>query len=142
MAGNIEYFEPNGMARPGGHYSHAVKVGDLIFVAGQLPITADGTRLVDQDFPAQVRQVLANLAAALEAAGSSTEGLVHVRVYVVDIGDWPIFDKLYSEWVGTIRPARAVVPVPTLHYGFRIEIEAMAATTVNRMIEKPESTAA
>jgi enamine deaminase RidA (YjgF/YER057c/UK114 family) len=79
-----------------------------------------------KDFQTQVRQALANLATALEAANSAVDKLIHVRVYVTDINDWPAFDKLYSEWIGAVRPARAVVPVQTLHYGFRVEIEAVA----------------
>ena len=126
MAGDIDYLEPHGMAAPGGHYSHAVRAGAFVFVSGQLPISANGTRLADEDFQTQVRQALANLATALEAANSAVDKLIHVRVYVTDINDWPVFDKLYSEWIGAVRPARAVVPVPTLHYGFRVEIEAVA----------------
>lgn len=117
------------MAPAGGHYSHAVRSGDLVFLSGQLPISPDGRRLTDKNFEAQARQVLANLAAALRAAGGSVAELVQVRVYVVDINDWPLFDRLYSEWMGRHRPARAVVPVPALHYGFRIEVEAVAAVT-------------
>jgi reactive intermediate/imine deaminase len=126
MAGDIDYLEPHGMAAPGGHYSHAVRAGAFVFVSGQLPISATGARLADKDFQTQARQALANLATALEAANSAVGKLIHVRVYVTDINDWPVFDKLYSEWIGTVRPARAVVPVPTLHYGFRVEIEAVA----------------
>jgi reactive intermediate/imine deaminase len=114
------------MAAAGGHYSHAVRAGALVFVSGQLPIAADGARLADEDFQTQARQALANVAAALAAANSTVDRLIHVRVYVTDIDDWPVFDKLYSEWIGAVRPARAVVPVPALHYGFRIEIEAVA----------------
>jgi reactive intermediate/imine deaminase len=116
------------MAAPGGHYSHAVRAGAFVFVSGQLPIAADGARLADKDFRTQARQALANLAAALAAANSAVDRLIHVRVYVTDIDDWPAFDELCSEWIGAVRPARAVVPVPALHYGFRIEIEAVAAT--------------
>jgi len=126
MAGDIDYLRPQGMAAPGGHYSHAVRAGAFVFVSGQLPIAADGVRLADKDFQTQARQALANLAAALAAANSAVDRLIHVRVYVTDIDDWPAFDKLYSEWIGAVRPARAVVPVPALHYGFRIEIEAVA----------------
>jgi enamine deaminase RidA (YjgF/YER057c/UK114 family) len=67
-----------------------------------------------------------NLTAALPSANSTVDRLIQVRVYVTDINDWPVFDKIYSEWIGAVRPARAVVPVPALHYGFRIEIEAVA----------------
>lgn len=128
MAGDIDYLEPRGMAAPGGHYSHAVRAGAFVFVSGQLPISADGARLADEDFQTQARQALANLATALAAANSAVDRLIHVGVYVTDINDWPVFDKLYSEWIGAVRPARAVVPVPVLHYGFRVEIEAVAGT--------------
>jgi 2-iminobutanoate/2-iminopropanoate deaminase len=128
MAGDIQSVAPQGMAAPGGHYRHAVKAGGLVFLSGQLPIAADGTPLVEGDFATQVRQVFANLAAALLSAGSTPADLVQVRVYVTDINDWPVFDTLYAEWIGGNRPARAVVPVQALHHGFRIEIEGVAQT--------------
>jgi 2-iminobutanoate/2-iminopropanoate deaminase len=115
-----------GNAAPGGHYSHAVVAGGFVFVAGQLPIAADGTRLVQAGFAEQVQQVLANVDAALVAAGSSRERLVQVRVYVTDIDRWPEFNTLYAAWLGEHRPARAVVPVPTLHFGLQVEVEAVA----------------
>ena len=117
---------PAGLAEPGGHYSHAVSAGGFVFVAGQLPVQADGARLNQAPFEAQARQVLANVAAALRGAGSSIDKLVQVRVYITDIALWPAFNTLYAQWAGTARPARAVVPVPQLHYGFQIEVEAMA----------------
>lgn len=127
MAGERrEVPHPDGMARPGGHYSHAVAGGGLVFVAGQLPIAPDGTKLSDAPFEQQAAQVLANVAAALRGAGSDIDQLVQVRVYLTDIGDWPAFNALYAAWIGDTKPARAVVPVPLLHYGFRLEIEAVA----------------
>lgn len=127
MAGERrELAHPDGMARPGGHYSHAVIGSGLVFVAGQLPIAADGTKLSDASFEQQAAQTLANVAAALRGAGSDVDRLVQVRVYLTDIGDWPAFNALYAAWIGDTKPARAVVPVPLLHYGFRLEIEAVA----------------
>jgi reactive intermediate/imine deaminase len=117
---------PETMAAPGGHYSHAVKANGFVFVSGQLPIARDGSKLVDATFEQQARQTLDNVAAALKAAGSAVDRLVQVRVYVTDIASWPAFNATYAKWVGTSRPARAVVPVPLLHYGFKIEIEAVA----------------
>ncbi|MEO8635711.1 MAG: RidA family protein [Gemmatimonadales bacterium] len=117
---------PEGMARPGGHYSHAAVGAGLVFVSGQLATTPAGIRLNDQPFDTQVNQTLANVAAALAGAGSSIEKLLSVRVYLADIEDWAAFNVLYAAWAGNARPARAVVPVPALHYGFRIEIEAVA----------------
>jgi len=116
---------PSGMAAPGGHYSHAVKANGFVFVSGQLPIAPDGKRLADAPFEAQARQVLANVGAALSGAGSSVERLVQVRAYLTDIGDWAAFNTIYAEWAGSARPARCAVPVPALHYGFRIEVEAV-----------------
>ena len=127
MAGEpIELLRPSRMAAPGGHYSHGVVAGNLLFVSGQLPITAEGRRLSEADFATQTRQVFANLDAVLAARGLSRERLVQVRVYVTDIADWPEFNALYAEWIGAHRPARAVVPVPTLHFGLRLELEAVA----------------
>ncbi len=118
--------QPEGLAPPGGHYSHAVVAQGLVFVAGQLPIDANGHKLSEASFEDQVRQVLHNLQTALRGAGSSKEKLVQVRVYVTDITLWPAFDQLYAQWLGTHRPARAVVPVPCLHHGLLIELEATA----------------
>lgn len=127
MAGERrEVFHPDGLARPGGHYSHAVVGGGLVFVAGQLPIAPDGMKLAAAPFDQQAAQTLANVAAALRGAGSSVDKLVQVRVYLVDIADWAAFNALYAAWIGDAKPARAVVPVPALHFGFRIEIEAVA----------------
>ena len=123
----IQRINPDTLAAPGGHYSHAVIAGGLVFVSGQLPITPSGEKLNQACFANQARQVLANVSAALAAAGTGVAQLVQVRVYVTDIGHWPAFNEIYAQWAGDTRPARAVVPVPLLHHGFQIEIEALAA---------------
>lgn len=117
---------PSELAAPRGHYSHAVAGAGLVFVSGQLPVSADGQLLADAPFEAQARQVLHNVDAALRSAGSSVDKLLQVRVYVTDIALWPAFNAIYAQWCGKARPARAVVPVPQLHYGFLIEVEATA----------------
>jgi 2-iminobutanoate/2-iminopropanoate deaminase len=126
MTAEIVHMSPANMAPPGGHYSHAVTAGGLIFISGQLPIKSDGAKLVEAPFEEQARQVLDNVARALLAAGSTIDRLVQVRVYVTNIDSWPAFNAIYAEWAGASRPARAVVPVPHLHYGFHIEVEAIA----------------
>lgn len=126
MASDIILVNPGIMAAPGGHYSHAVKANGFVFVAGQLPIAPDGTKLASSSFEQQAWQTLANVASALDGSGSKIERLVQVRVYVTDITLWPAFNAIYAQWIGSARPARAVVPVPELHYGFKIEIEAVA----------------
>ena len=117
---------PAGMAAPKGHYSHAAKGAGLVFVSGQLPVAADGTVLHDADFEVQARQALANVAAALRGAGSDIDKLLQVRVYITDIALWPAFNAVYAQWCGSARPARAVVPVPALHHGCGLEVEALA----------------
>ncbi|CAB3645141.1 RidA family protein [Paraburkholderia rhynchosiae] len=117
---------PTTLAKPGGHYSHVAVANGFVFVSGQLPIDARGEKLSGASFEAQAEQVLANVQAALECVGSSVAQLVQVRVYIVDIEHWASFNQIYARWAGEARPARAVVPVPQLHYGFEIEVEATA----------------
>ncbi|MGF6938282.1 reactive intermediate/imine deaminase [Paraburkholderia sp. UCT70] len=117
---------PAALAKPGGHYSHVAVANGFVFVSGQLPINAQGEKLADASFDAQAEQVLVNVKAALESVGSSVAQLVQVRVYVVDVEHWTSFNQIYAGWAGEARPARTVVPVPQLHYGFKIEVEAVA----------------
>jgi reactive intermediate/imine deaminase len=117
---------PSALAKPGGHYSHVAVANGFVFVSGQLPIDPQGDKLNDAPFDMQAEQVLANVRAALESVGSSVAQLAQVRVYVVDVENWASFNQIYARWAGDARPARAVVPVPQLHYGFKIEVEATA----------------
>ena len=130
MAGEIEprpvRVDVPALAKPGGHYSHAVCGGGLVFVSGQLPIRPDGLRLTDANFEDQARQTLSNVEQALLASGSDIPKLLQVRVYLDDVDNWPAFNALYAAWAGSALPARAIVPVPALHFGLKIEIEATA----------------
>ena len=110
-----------------GHYSQAVVHAGLAYVSGQLPIVpADPERRLE-GFEAQARQVIANVLAVVEAAGSSRERIVRATVYIADIAQWPAFNAIYAEMMGGHRPARTVVPVAQLHYGYLVEMEAIAA---------------
>ena len=126
VAGLPRPIQPAGLATPGGHYSHAVVANGFVFVSGQLPIASDGTKLIDASFTDQAKQVLNNVRVALEAAGSSVERLVQVRVYVDDLANWSAFNAVYADWAGSAKPARAVVPTGPLHFGFKVEVEAVA----------------
>ena len=127
MAGNLpRYVNPDANAKPGGHYSHGTVSNGFVFVSGQLPITKDGSKLNEASFGDQARQVLANVEAILKASGSGIDRLVQVRVYVDDAANWPEFNTIYAQWAGDSRPSRAVVPTPGLHYGFQLEVEAVA----------------
>lgn len=118
--------DPDTVARPGGHYSHATIAQGLVFVSGQLPITAEGVKLVDAGFEQQAEQVLANVRNILLACGSDVDRLVQVRVYIDDVANWPAFNAVYARWAGDAKPARAVVPTGALHFGLKVEVEAVA----------------
>ncbi len=117
---------PAGLATPGGHYSHVAIGNGMVFISGQLPIDAQGRKLTDAAFDVQARQVLVNVEAALAGAGSGIGKLLQVRVYLTDVACWPAFNDIYARWAGHARPARAVVPVPALHFGLQVEVEATA----------------
>lgn len=120
------FLNPEGVAKPGGHYSHVAVVNGMVYLAGQLPITATGEKLVDAPFEQQAGQVLANVRTLLEGTGSGIAQLVHVRVYLDDIANWPAFNAVYAQWAGDARPARAIVPTGPLHFGLKVEVEAVA----------------
>lgn len=111
---------------PLGHYSHVSVVDGTAYISGQLPLTAEGTPITDQPFEAQVEQTLLNMDRCLAAVGADRGTLVQVRVYVTDIQSWAAFDKIYSSWIGSHRPARAVAGVKELHFGAAVEVEAIA----------------
>ena len=79
------------------------------------------------DFDDQVRQVFDNLFATLAAAGAGRGDVLQVSIYLVGIERWPQLNALFAEMFGDHRPARTVVPVPELHYGYLLEVEAVAA---------------
>jgi len=113
--------------KPAGHYSQAVCHGDLVFVSGQLPVTLEDKIIADASFEEQARLALANLLAIVKAAGSSPERVLKVTVFLAGVEYWPKFNAIYAEAFGDARPARSVVPVPALHYGALVELEAIAA---------------
>ncbi|MBN2093003.1 RidA family protein [candidate division KSB1 bacterium] len=115
---------------PAGHYSQAIIHNGLVFVSGQVPINPETGEKKVGTIEEQTRQVLKNLAAILAASGSSLDQVLKVTVYISDITLWGQVNQIYAEFFGTHKPARAIVPTRELHYGFQIEVEAIAA--VNR----------
>jgi 2-iminobutanoate/2-iminopropanoate deaminase len=113
--------------RPGGHYSQAVVFGDTVYVAGQLPVNPSDPDAPPGDAAAQTRVALENTARILEEAGSGLDRALSVTIYVSDISHWDEVNRTYTEMMGTHRPARAVVPVKELHFGYLVEIQTIAA---------------
>ena len=112
---------------PGGHYSQGVAYDGLLFVSGQLPMPAGGSHAPNSDFETQCRQALANVFGILAEAGASPDRVLKVTAYIAGAAHWPTFNRVYAEMFGDCRPARSVVPVPELHYGYLVEIDAIAA---------------
>ncbi len=119
---------PNAPA-PAGHYAQAIVHGGLVYVSGQLPIDPARPEHRLGPIEEQTEQALRNVSEILKAAGSGLDQVVQMTVYVSDIGLWGRVNAAYTRVMGDHRPARAVVPTRDLHYGYQIEIQAIAATS-------------
>lgn len=111
---------------PAGHYSQAIVSNGMVYVSGQLAITADGTKMVDTPIAEQTKLIFRNIASILEAAGSDLEHVVRCTIYISDGEKWGEVNNTYTEIFGTHKPARAVVPTRDLHYGLDIEVTVIA----------------
>ena len=120
---NTALFPPG--AKPLGPYSPGIAAGDYIFVAGQIPIDASGN-IVPGDITAQTRQVLTNLQAVLQAAGSSLGNVLKTTVFLADMNEFAAMNAVYAEFFKTNPPARSTVQVAALPKGAVVEIEAIA----------------
>lgn len=112
---------------PAGHYSQAIVHHNIVYVSGQLPIDPKTGEKRTGPIEEQMEQVLKNLSEILKAAGSNLNQVIKTTVYLSDIELWSRVDAVYARFFGEHRPARAVVPTRNLHFGFQIEIEAIAA---------------
>jgi 2-iminobutanoate/2-iminopropanoate deaminase len=123
----IENIETKNAPKAGGHYSQAVVYNGLVFVSGQLSIDPQTGEKKLGSIEEQTEQVLKNVAAILSAANSDLSRVLKMTVYVADIELWEAVNKVYARVMGEYRPARAVIPTGKLHYGFLLEISAVAA---------------
>ena len=110
----------------GAPYSQAISAGGLVFVSGQLALRPDHAEIVGDSIGEQTEQVLANLRAILEAAGSGLDRLVKTTVYLTDLGDFAGMNEVYARHVGDAPPARATIEISALPSGAKVEIEAIA----------------
>ncbi|HKG21792.1 MAG TPA: Rid family detoxifying hydrolase [Blastocatellia bacterium] len=111
-----------------GHYSQAVVHDGIVYVSGQLGFLPGSDERRPGTIEEQTEQALENVKAILEAAGSDLSRVLRMTIYISDIELWGAVNKVYARVMGEHRPARAVIPVKELHFGYQIEIEAMAAT--------------
>ena len=112
--------------KPSGHYSQAIVHNNIVYVSGQLPIDPKTGEKRIGSIEEQTEQALKNLSEILKAAGCNINQVIKTTVYISDIGLWDRVNAVYSRFFGEHRPARTVVPTRNLHFGFQIEIEAIA----------------
>jgi 2-iminobutanoate/2-iminopropanoate deaminase len=110
----------------GAPYNQAVRLGDLVFVAGQLGVSLDTGDLVGPGIEEQTEQAMRNLGAILEAAGSGLDKLLKTTVFLVDLADFPKMNEVYARHAGERPPARSTIGISQLPVGARVEIEAIA----------------
>lgn len=110
----------------GAPYNQAIRVGDLVFVAGQLGINLESGELAGAGIAEQTEQIMANLGAILDAAGSSLDNLVKTTVFLMDLGDFSGMNEVYARHLGDRPPARSTVQISALPSGALVEIEAVA----------------
>ncbi|MHB8060281.1 MAG: Rid family detoxifying hydrolase [Gaiellaceae bacterium] len=111
----------------GAPYSQAIVAGGLVFVSGQLGLAPGETTLKGKSIEEQTRQVLENVRAILEQAGSGLDRLLKTTVFMADLTDFAAMNGIYAEYVGAAPPARATVQVAALPSGALVEIDAVAS---------------
>ncbi|MBP7819249.1 Rid family detoxifying hydrolase [Candidatus Gracilibacteria bacterium] len=110
-----------------GPYSHAVKVGDLVFLSGQLPLVPETMLLIEGGIKPQVQQALANIAAVLEELGAAKAAVVKTTVFLQNMTDFPDFNEVYADFFGEHKPARSTVEVARLPKDALVEIEVIVS---------------
>ena len=109
-----------------GPYNHAVKVGDLLFCAGQIPIDPKDGNLIEGDIKAQTQRVLENVKAILEDQKLSFQNVVKSTVFMTNLGDFPGMNEIYAKYFTENHPARSTIQVAALPKGASVEIEVIA----------------
>ena len=120
----MELIQSGELPPPAGHYSQAVAAGGLVFLSGILP--AKDSVAPQASFEAQCASVFDQCEKVLRAAGCGFDDVVQCTAYIAGVEHWPAFNGIYARVFGAHKPARAVVPVPALHYGFLVEIVLVA----------------
>jgi len=112
-----------------GTYAQAVKVGDTVYLSGQIPLVPETMALVQGDMTVQIRRVFDNLQAVAEAAGGTFADIVKLNVYLTDLGHFPLINQIMAEYFQEPYPARAAVGVAALPKGAAVEMDAVMVIT-------------
>ena len=112
-----------------GTYSQAISTGQTLYVSGQIPLDPDSMEMVGDDIRGQINQVLDNLTAILEAAGSGIDNVLKFTVFLTDLDHFPRVNEIMAERLTEPYPARVVIEVSALPKGAKVEIDAIATLT-------------
>ncbi|MDQ6960085.1 MAG: Rid family detoxifying hydrolase [Mariprofundaceae bacterium] len=109
-----------------GPYSQEIWHDNILYLSGQIGLAPDRGKLAGGGLEPQALQVMRNLEAVLDEAGAAISDIIKVGIYLTDMGDFPILNRLYADWLGEHRPARATVAVAALPLDARIEMDLVA----------------
>ena len=121
----MEYVQTNNAPQAIGPYSQAVKANGMVYTSGQIALTPEG-EMLGNDVVVQTKQVLKNLSAVLEAAGSSLDKVIKTTIFLDSMDDFATVNEIYAEAFGDHKPARSTVAVKTLPKNALVEIDAIA----------------
>lgn len=108
-----------------GAYSQAIRIGNTVYLSGQIPLQPETMQLAGEDFETQAHQVFKNLRAVCEAAGGNLNQIVKLNAYLIDLADFATFNKVMEQYFTQPFPARAAVGVASLPRGALVEAEAI-----------------
>jgi len=114
-----------------GPYSQAIKIGDLLFLSGQISISPETNEFIDGNIEIQTEQVLKNIKTILKAGNSSLENVVKVTIYLQDIKDFALVNNIYTKYFKDSLPARVCIEVSNLPKNAKVEIDAIATKNNN-----------
>ncbi|MEM1120310.1 MAG: RidA family protein [Bacteroidota bacterium] len=108
------------------HYSPCVKLGNLVFTSGQLPLLKRDVKTAPESIQEQTLLCLQKVEKVIAEHGLTKKDIVKTTAFIADIGDWGAVNEVYANFFGAHKPARSIIPVKQLNFGCRIEIEAIA----------------
>ena len=123
----MKIISTNDQLAPKGHYSQAIIHQNTIYISGQLSIDPQTGQKCTGDIGSETLRVLQNIEHILSMEGCNRFSIIRTTVYISNIEEWEIVNKVYADFFGDHKPARTVVPTRSLHYGFKVEIDAVAA---------------
>ena len=108
-----------------GPYSQAIKMGDTVYLSGQIPLDPESMTLVDGDISAQIHQVFKNLSAVCEAAGGTLQDIVKLNIFLTDLSHFATVNDIMTEYFKQPYPARAAIGVAELPKGAQVEMDGI-----------------